>query len=103
MLAKSKLIEEEYRAYQGFISTAFSRPSKFFIALQALAPHIPPLFLYWADRLPLKRIQALRAARMSSLQFARKLIRDKRGQEPRTTEDRDILSILSMSILNPLP
>lgn len=97
-MKRKQLESDYYRSYQGFLSTAFSQPNKFFIALQALVLHMPPWLLYLTDRLPLKRIQTLRAAQATSLAFARTLIREKRRQEEFTKEDKDILSILSVLI-----
>jgi hypothetical protein len=85
------------RSYMGFLSTAYSQPSKLSIALQALALHIPPWIIAFAEHAPLKRLRVLNTAKATSLAFARKLIQETRSQ-PEGLVDRHILSILGAQV-----
>ncbi|KAF8523828.1 cytochrome P450 [Gautieria morchelliformis] len=82
------------QSYMGFLSAAYSQPSKLSIALQALALHIPPWIIALARHAPLKRLRVLNTAKATSLAFARKLIQETRAQ-PEGLVDRHILSILA--------
>ena len=83
-----------YRAYQGFVSKAYSQPKKFELVLQALALQLPPFLLALADKLPIEKAKVLRRAKQTGLSFAKKLISEQRNNG-NVAEHRSMLSVLS--------
>lgn len=81
------------RAYQGFVSKAYSQPRKIELVLQAIALQLPPSLLALADRLPLERAKVLRRAKETGLNFAKKLIAERR-KTGNVDEHRSMLSVL---------